>query len=155
MFTSMFMHGGWLHLIGNMWFLWIFGDNIEAAMGSGRFLVFYLLCGLAAGLTQMALDPHSMLPMLGASGANAGVLGIYMITYPVARIRTMIPIVLVWPVVPIPAMLWIGVWIATQFHSQGQAALQGALGGEAYAAHIGGFIAGIMLGIPMRRRAPS
>lgn len=151
-FTSMFMHASWFHLLGNMWFLWLFGDNIEWVMGRGRFLVFYFLCGIGAALAQVFLSPGAEVPMVGASGAIAGVLAIYMITYPTTRVLTLITLFYYIRVVPIPAVVWIGIWLLLQILGAGVSVATAAVGGVAYAAHIGGFITGIVLGIPLRYR---
>jgi rhomboid family protein len=144
--TSMFMHGGWLHLIGNMWFLWIFGNNIEDAMGHLRFAVFYLVCGVAAAATQVAIQPHSTIPMVGASGAISGVLGAYLLLYPRVRVHTLIFLGLFVTTVALPAYLMLGYWILLQVLS-GLPALAGmeSGGGVAFFAHIGGFVAGMVL----------
>jgi len=143
-FTSMFLHGGWLHLIGNMWFLWIFGDNVEDVLGSGRFLVFYLACGLLAGATHYALSPHSPLPTVGASGAIAGVLAGYAVLFPRARVLTLVPLGFFLQLVEIPAivllLLWFGLQAVSGILSRGMAA-----GGVAWWAHVGGFVAGLVL----------
>jgi membrane associated rhomboid family serine protease len=146
--TSMFLHGGWMHLIGNMLYLWIFGDNIEDAMGHGRFLVFYLLCGTAAALSQAAMASDSTIPMVGASGAISGVLGAYILLHP----RTKVLVALIGRLlVTLPAVTVLGLWILLQFVS---ASLDdGAGGGTAWWAHIGGFVAGLILIIPMRDRS--
>jgi membrane associated rhomboid family serine protease len=150
--TSMFMHGGWGHLIGNMWSLWIFGNNVEDETGPVAFVVFYVLCGVAAALTQTFIDVSSPVPMVGASGAIAGVLGAYLLRFPHARVLTIVPIFLAW-VVWVPAGVWIAIWFITQILSSG-------LGGQvAWYAHIGGFIAGMVLGPVFmgarRRRVPA
>ncbi len=154
-FTAMFMHGGWAHLLGNMWFLWIFGNNVEDEMGQGAFLAFYFLCGLAAALCQVAVDLGSATPMVGASGAIAGVLGAYLLRFPHARVLTIVPFVLAW-VVWIPAGLWLTVWIVGQIlNSLSRSALEA---GVAWYAHIGGFAAGALLGpvfMGARHRPPS
>jgi rhomboid family protein len=143
--TSMFMHGGWLHLIGNMMFLWVFGNNIEDAMGHVRFVVYYLLCGLAAAGAQMAVDPTSAVPMVGASGAVSGVLGGYLILYPRVRVHVLVPLIFYLTTVTMPAWLMLGYWILLQFLG-GLPTLAGVKeGGVAYWAHIGGFVAGISL----------
>lgn len=143
--THMFLHGSWLHILGNMWTLWIFGDNVEDRMGPVRFLVFYLLCGLAAALTHMLLHPTSTVPVIGASGAISGVLAAYLLLYPTARIIVMMPL-LFWPVFfDLPAILYMGIWLLTQVFS-GSAALVAGVGDEiAWWAHIGGFAAGLVL----------
>ena len=143
--TSMFMHGGWLHLIGNMWFLWVFGNNIEDAMGHGRFVAFYLLCGVAAAALQLAVQPHSVVPMVGASGAISGVLGAYILLYPRVRVHTLIFLGVFATTVTVPAYLMLGYWILLQVLG-GIPALAGLEGGGvAYWAHIGGFGAGLLL----------
>jgi membrane associated rhomboid family serine protease len=136
--TSMFLHGGWLHLLGNMWFLWVFGNNVEDAMGRGRFLAFYLLCGLAAAATQMASDPSSAAPMVGASGAIGGIMGSYVFLYPKARIRTFVFLFFI----DVPAFIMLGYWFLLQI-AGGEMPQQG--GGVAFWAHIGGFLAGLIL----------
>lgn len=147
MFTSMFLHGGWLHLIGNMWFLWVYGDNVEDTLGHGRYLVFYLLCGVIAAMTQYAINPDSRVPVLGASGAIAGVMGAYLIKFPHARILTLLPIFVFFTTVEIPAVLILLYWFVLQFFSGigsiGYA--HGSEGGVAFFAHVGGFIAGMIL----------
>lgn len=147
LFTSMFLHGGWLHVLGNMWYLWIFGDNIEDRMGHLRFLVFYLSCGLLAGVAHTSLNLSSSIPSIGASGAVAGVLGAYLVSYPFARILTIVPLFLFWPIIELPAILVLGSWFLIQFF-YGTTALQQTAevaGGVAWWAHIGGFLAGIVL----------
>lgn len=144
--TSQFLHGGWPHLIANMLFLWVFGDNVEDAMGHGRFLVFYLLCGLAAALAQIAADPISQVPTLGASGAISGVLGAYLILYP--RARVLVPIIII-PLY-LPAYLLLVVWFLFQV---GSATTGGPVGGGvAWWEHIGGFATGALLVIPFRHK---
>jgi len=143
-FTSMFLHGGWLHLIGNMWFLWIFGDNVEDALGSVRYLVFYLLSGLAAGATHYLLDTGSALPTVGASGAIAGVLGGYAVLYPKARVLTLVPLGIFLQVVELPALVVLGLWFAIQALS-GLFSLGWQGGGIAWWAHVGGFLAGALM----------
>lgn len=152
LFTSMFLHGNLWHLVGNMYFLWLFGDNIEWVMGHFRFLLFYLLCGLLAGGVQVAFSPSSTLPAVGASGAIAGVMGLYLVTYPSARILTLVTTFYFWRVVAFPAVLWLGFWFLLQIF--GGVMLFGLpeAGSIAYWAHIGGFVSGIVLGIPLRYR---
>jgi len=150
-FTSMFMHADWLHIASNMLYLWIFSDNVEDSMGSFEFILFYLTCGVAAALTQMAIDPSSQIPMVGASGAIAGVLGAYLMLHPKAAIRTFMLILIFIRFINLPAWLVLGVWIAGQFVAVPNA-LQGSEGGVAYFAHIGGFIAGMVLILPFKRR---
>jgi membrane associated rhomboid family serine protease len=146
-FSAMFLHGGWLHLIGNMLYLWIFGDNVEDRMGHRRYLVFYLLCGLFAALAEVALSPGTALPMLGASGAIAGVMGAYFLLYPKARIVTVIPIWIFLKVVEVPAIFFLGFWFLIQaFQGWGTLAMAARpSGGVAWWAHAGGFVAGGVL----------
>jgi membrane associated rhomboid family serine protease len=138
--TSMFMHGSWMHIIGNMVYLWIFGDQIEDRLGRAKFLAFYLLCGLAAGLAQVLFQPKSMIPGLGASGAIAGVLGAYLVKHPTNRVR----VLFINRVVALPALIVLGGWIVLQVISQ-VSVVGSAGGGVAYMAHIGGFVAGMVL----------
>ena len=147
LFTSMFMHAGWLHLGGNMLYLWIFGDNVEDRFGHGKFLVFYLLCGLAATFAQLAFSLGSHVPNLGASGAIAGVLGAYILLFPQGSVRVLQG----QRVVQVPALIVIGLWIVLQLSSGiGSVAGSGETGGVAYMAHIGGFLAGIVLTFALR-----
>jgi membrane associated rhomboid family serine protease len=148
-FTSMFLHGGWLHLIGNMLYLWIFADNVEDRFGHGRFLAFYLLCGVGAALAQALPEPGSQIPMVGASGAISGVLGAYMIMFPRAHVLVLIPLGVLTRLVPLPALLVLGLWFAMQLLSE-MFAPAGA--GVAFRAHIGGFVVGMVL-LPLFRRA--
>jgi membrane associated rhomboid family serine protease len=144
--TSMFMHGGWLHIIFNMVFLWIFGNNVEDSMGRVRYAVFYLLAGIVAGLTQVVVSPDSQTPLVGASGAIAGVLGGYALLYPRARVLTAVFVFFVF-LVEIPALVMLGIWIFLQFlPAVGQLASPdvGSQGGVAYFAHIGGFLFGLL-----------
>lgn len=152
-FTSMFLHGGIMHLAGNMLYLWIFADNIEDAMGHVRFVAFYLLCGVAAALTQALPAPGSEIPMIGASGAISGVLGAYLLLHPRAHVLVLIPLGLLTQIVRLPAMLVLGLWFLLQLASEAMAG--GGGGGVAFRAHIGGFVAGLVL-IPLfkRRRVP-
>jgi membrane associated rhomboid family serine protease len=146
-FTSMFLHGGWLHLIGNMWYLWIFGDNVEDRLGHFSFLIFYLLCGLAAGIVHTILNYDVTVPSIGASGAIAGVLGAYFVSYPGARVLTLVPIFVFVQVIEIPALIVLGLWFIMQFF-YGAAALAAAtanVGGVAWWAHVGGFVVGMIL----------
>ena len=149
-FTSMFLHGGWLHLIGNMVFLWVFGDNVEDAMGHIRYVVFYLVVGLAAGAAHIFMNQNDIIPAIGASGAVAGVLGAYLVLYPRATVAAILPIfILFWMPFRVPAVLLIGFWFLLQLFN-GIAAIAatditGAGGGIAWFAHIGGFIAGLVL----------
>ncbi len=151
--TSMFLHGGWMHLIGNMVFLWVFGDNVEDAMGHVRFVVFYLLCGVAAAMAHVFLNPGSTVPTIGASGAISGVLGAYLLLHPKARVLVVVPLGYFWHSMRLPAFVVLGIWIGLQFVNvllEGGAGAEG--GGVAWWAHIGGFVAGIGLIVPMRRR---
>jgi len=143
--TSMFLHGNWLHIGSNMLFLWIFGNNIEDAMGRARFVVFYLCCGIAAAAAQFISAPHSTVPMIGASGAVAGIMGAYLVLYPHARILTLLPIFFFFTFIEVPAYLIIGYWALLQFISANWLDAGSARGGIAYFAHIGGFAAGIIL----------
>ncbi len=147
-FTSMFLHGGWMHLGGNMLYLWIFGDNVEASMGRGRFLLFYLGCGAIAALTQSVAAPASTIPMVGASGAVAGVLGAYLILYPFANIRVFMWFIIFLTIINVPAWIVLGVWFLGQLISQASAT--SGQSGVAFLAHIGGFIAGVLLIFKMR-----
>ena len=143
-FTAMFMHGGWMHLIGNMLYLWIFGDNVEDRLGHAKFLIFYLLCGIAATFAQVLVDPGSNIPNLGASGAIAGVLGAYLLMFPRGSVRVLMGRA----VIPMPALIVIGFWALLQLvNSFGAIAAteQTAGGGVAYMAHVGGFVAGLIL----------
>jgi membrane associated rhomboid family serine protease len=155
-FGHMFLHGGWLHVISNMWFLWIFGDNVEGRMGHGRFLLFYLLAGLGAAAAQVLSAPDSRVPMVGASGALSGVLGAYMLLFPQARVLTLVPLFVFLYTVEIPALVFLGIWIAIQV-LQGTASIGlDVRGGVAWFAHIGGFAVGlvtVLLWPGLRRRA--
>lgn len=153
--TSMFLHGGFLHVAGNMLYLWIFGDNVEDRMGHGRFFVFYLLCGTAAAVAQTLMDPSSPVPMIGASGAVAGVMGAYFVLYPKSRIVTLIPIIFFFQIVELPAIFFLGIWFLMQFLSgigSLSAATAGApVGGIAFWAHVAGFVAGLTGVLAFRR----
>jgi membrane associated rhomboid family serine protease len=151
--THQFLHGGWFHIIANMWTLWIFGDNVEDRMGPMRFVIFYLLCGTIAGLTHMLTNPDSTVPSVGASGAIAGVLGAYILLFPTARLVVMIPILFFPFFFEVPAIFYLAIWFFAQLLS-GTMALAGPeqVGGIAWWAHIGGFIAGLLLcGLFLRR----
>ncbi len=147
-FSSMFLHANLIHLVSNMWMLWIFGDNVEDCMGHGRYLLFFLLCGVASVAAQAVSNPNSVIPMVGASGAISGVLGAYFLTYPHARILTLLPIFILIYLVELPAYFFLGFWFVLQF-------IQGSLyslnsdklvgGGVAWWAHVGGFVAGVLL----------
>ncbi|WP_417279497.1 rhomboid family intramembrane serine protease [Celeribacter sp.] len=148
-FTSMFMHGGILHIAGNMLFLWIFGDNLEDEMGHLRYLGFYLICGIAAGLAQYLADPGSRVPMVGASGAIAGVMGGYLLLFPKARVDVLFIFIIFFKVFPMPAWIMLGLWFGLQvFAEMGST----GAGGVAHLAHIGGFIAGVIVTYPMWKR---
>ena len=151
-FTSMFLHGGWFHIINNMWVLYIFGDNVEANMGGIRYLLFYLLSGVAAVGLQTYVLPFSTTPMIGASGAVAGVLGAYLILFPRSRIASLVPILFIFTIIEIPAMVFLIFWFVSQIYS-GLFAIQGGGGsGIAWWAHIGGFLFGIVMVFFFRRR---
>ena len=144
-FTSMFLHGGISHIMGNMWFLWVFGDNVEGVLGHVKFAVFYIICGLAATMSQLFVDPSSTIPMIGASGAIAGVLGMYMIRFPHARVHVFAFIIIFFTTFRIPAMFVLGFWFFNQL-TNGLGSLGfDTTGGVAWFAHIGGFISGVML----------
>lgn len=147
LFTSMFMHGGWVHLLGNMLYLWIFGDNVEDRFGQVKYLIFYLVCGLAATFAQLAFNTNSDIPNLGASGAIAGVLGAYILLFPQGRVRVLVGRV----VTQMSALVVIGLWIVLQFiNGIGSIATTAETGGIAYMAHIGGFVAGVLLTFLLR-----
>jgi rhomboid family protein len=154
--TSMFLHGGWLHLLGNMLFLWVFGRNVEDLIGSGRFVGFYLACGLVAGVVQVIANPYSRVPTIGASGAIAGVMGAYLIKFPRARIVTLIPIFIFITTMEIPAAFLLLWWFLIQFVSGVGSLAQTDYtgGGVAWFAHVGGFVAGMLLirAFPARKR---
>ena len=140
--TSQFLHGGWLHLLGNMLFLYIFGDNVEGALGHFRYLFFYLICGVAASLTHFIVNPSSSVPTVGASGAIAGVLGAYFLLFPKARVLTLVPIFFFIQIVEIPAVLFLGLWFLIQFMSGSISLGADSAAGVAWWAHIGGFAVG-------------
>lgn len=151
LWTSMFLHGGFLHLLGNVWFLWVFGDNVEDRLGHLRFLVFYLLCGAGAGVAHALVELQSTVPTVGASGAVSGVLGAYFVLFPRSRVITLVPLVFVFLTVRLPAMVVLGYWFLIQFFSG-----LGTLGGDqtagvAWWAHIGGFVFGMLLLRGVRR----
>lgn len=158
LFSSMFLHGSWSHVIGNMWYLWIFGDNVEDRVGHGRFVAFYLLCGLVAAFGQMALDPHSTVPMIGASGAIAGVMGGYIVLYPQSRVLTLIPLIIIWEIIELPAVVLLGFWFLMQLFSAGAIAVTasagGGGGGVAFMAHVAGFVAGMVAVLLFRKKQP-
>ena len=154
LFSSMFLHGSWSHFIGNMWYLWIFGDNVEDRMGHGRFSVFYVLCGAGAALGHVALDPQSTLPTIGASGAIAGVMGAYFVLYPRSRVLTLIPLIIFWEIVELPAILLLGFWFLMQLFSAGAIAATASTQGArvAFAAHVAGFVLGAIGVFVFRKR---
>ena len=144
-FTSMFIHGSISHIIGNMWFLWIFGDNVESVLGHVKYTLFYILCGVIAAFTQILIDPTSEIPMIGASGAIAGVLGLYMMRFPHARVHVFAFIIIFFTTFRVPAIIVLGFWFFNQLtNGMGSLGLD-TTGGVAWFAHIGGFITGIML----------
>jgi membrane associated rhomboid family serine protease len=150
-FTSMFLHGGWMHIIGNMLFLWIFGDNVEDSVGHIKFIFFYLMCGVAAAAAQIFTQPDSLVPMIGASGAISGVLGAYLLLFPRAQVLVLIPIWIFIRFIDVPAWMLLIVWFAIQLLS-GWGTLGAASGpGVAFWAHVGGFVAGLVL-IPLVKR---
>jgi membrane associated rhomboid family serine protease len=140
MLTSMFLHGGWAHLIGNCWFLWIFGDNIEDELGHFVYLAFYLVCGLVADLAHVLLNADSVVPVLGASGAISGVLGGYILLHPKIRVRTLLTLGFYWRILDVPAWTFLALWFVLQLLG-----LFGPAAGVAFAAHVGGFVAGVVL----------
>jgi membrane associated rhomboid family serine protease len=152
--TSMFLHGSWSHILGNMWYLWIFGDNVEDRVGHGRFIIFYLLCGVAAAMGQIAMDPTSTLPTIGASGAIAGVMGAYFVLYPQARVITLVTLLIFWEVIEVPAIVLLGFWFLMQLFSAGAIAVTASSqgGGVAFAAHVAGFLTGIIGVFVFRKR---
>jgi membrane associated rhomboid family serine protease len=151
MITSMFLHGGWLHILGNMLYLWIFGNNVEDRLGRIPFLVFYLIGGIAAALTQVVIDPHSHAPLVGASGAIAATLGAYIVLFPGARILSLVFLGFFYQLLEVPALIILGFWFVLQLIS-GAAALGAttASGGVAFFAHIGGFALGVVVGLLLR-----
>ena len=144
-FTSMFLHGSWMHLIGNMWFLWLFGNNVEDSMTRSRFVVFYLLSGIGAALLQVALEPNSTIPMVGASGAISGVMGAYLVLYPRVRVFTLVPLGFFITSVALPAWAMLIYWMAIQVLGGFTRIGGGEEGGVAFWAHVGGFVAGVVL----------
>ena len=150
--SSMFLHGGWLHILSNMWVLFIFGDNVDARMGSIKYLVFYLLSGTAAGLLQTFILPSSQTPMIGASGAVAGVLGAYLVLFPRSRVASLVPIFFIFTIVEIPAFIYLLFWFLSQLYS-GWLSIQGGTGsGIAWWAHIGGFVFGLFMSFVFANR---
>jgi membrane associated rhomboid family serine protease len=152
--SSMFLHGSWSHFIGNMWYLWIFGDNVEDRVGHGRFIAFYLLCGVVAALVHVAMDPASTLPTIGASGAIAGVMGGYFVLYPQSRVLTLIPLVFYVEIIELPAVLLLGFWFVMQLFNAGVIAVtaNSSSGGIAFVAHVAGFVAGLAGVFMFRKR---
>jgi membrane associated rhomboid family serine protease len=142
--SSMFLHGGWMHLLGNMWFLWLFGNNVEDAMTRPRFAVFYLVCGLAAALAQVVAEPASAIPMVGASGAISGVMGAYLVLFPRVRVFTLVPLFFIMTSVALPAWAMLVYWMLLQFLG-GLGSIGAEGGGVAFWAHLGGFVAGVVL----------
>ncbi|HLK12772.1 MAG TPA: rhomboid family intramembrane serine protease [Candidatus Binatia bacterium] len=152
--TSMFLHGSWFHVLANMLYLWIFGDNVEDRLGHLRYVLFYLLCGAAAAVAQTLTNPHSTVPMVGASGAIAGVTGAYLLFFPRARIVTLVPVLFFIQVVEVPAVFFLLFWFVMQLAAGLQAlGVRQSLGGVAFWAHVGGFVAGLVLG-PLFARRP-
>jgi membrane associated rhomboid family serine protease len=153
LFTCMFLHGGVLHILGNMWFLWIFGGNVEDRLGSVAYLFFYLFCGIGSGVVQAAFSWGSHVPSIGASGAISGVLGAYIVIFPGSRILTLVPLFVIWFTARIPAVIFIGLWFVAQFLS-GLSSLgattEAAAGGVAWWAHVGGFLLGMFLALVLR-----
>ena len=154
LFTSQFLHAGWMHIIGNMLYLWIFGDNVEDRLGHFRYLLFYLGAGALAAILQVLFNPFSAVPMLGASGAIAGVMGAYFVLYPQSRVLTAVFIIIFFDVIEIPAVFFLGIWFLMQllsgFGSLG--VTNAASGGTAFWAHVGGFVAGVIVGLVLRAR---
>ena len=155
-FTSMFLHGGWGHFLGNMLFLWIFGDNVEDRVGHGRFIFFYLVCGVAAVAAHVYMNPLSRIPTIGASGAIAGVMGGYFVLYPNSRVLALVPLVIIWQIVEVPAILFLGFWFLMQFFMMGLSARAGLGGGGiAFWAHIVGFLAGMATVLVLKKPSRS
>jgi rhomboid family protein len=157
-FTSMFLHGGWLHIIGNMWFLWIFGPDVEDRLGHFWYLGFYLICGIGSGVAQAGFSWGTRIPAIGASGAISGVLGAFILFYPASKILTLVPLFIIWFTARLPAWIFIALWFVVQFFS-GVSSLgatgAAAAGGVAWWAHVGGFLLGIILALPKRPRRPN
>jgi membrane associated rhomboid family serine protease len=152
--TSLFVHGGWLHLLFNMLYLWIFGTRVEAAMTRPRFLAFYVVCGMLATTAQVLVAPDSDVPLIGASGAIAGVLGAYLVLFPRARVLTVVPLIVVFPVFDVPAWIFLVLWFVLQGVG-GVQSLGSGQAGVAFFAHLGGFVAGVLLGLVFARRRPA
>jgi membrane associated rhomboid family serine protease len=149
--SAMFLHGSWSHVIGNMWYLWIFGDNVEDRLGHGRFIVFYLLCGMTAAIGQVLMDPTSTVPTIGASGAIAGVMGAYFVLFPKSRVLTLIPLIIIWDIIELPAVFLLGFWFLLQLLNAGSVTAS-ANGGVAFAAHVAGFVTGLIGVFVFRKR---
>ena len=143
--SSMFLHGGFIHLIGNMWYLWIFGDNVEDTLGRFKFTIFYLVCGIGSAAVHVYFNSQSGVPCIGASGAIAGILGAYMITFPRARVLVLLPLFIIWEMIELPAIIVLGFWFLIQFFSGAATISSSHGGGVAWWAHIGGFALGIIL----------
>ena len=156
-FTSMFLHGDLFHILGNLWFLWIFGDNIEDYLGHFPYLIFYLLCGIAAALTDIAIDPSSTVPTIGASGAIAGIMGGYILLYPKARVQTLVVLIVFITFWWLPAWVFLGYWFLIQFLMTSATAgtAHHQTGGVAFAAHVGGFVAGLLMIKLFPKRTPT
>ena len=152
LFSSMFLHGSWLHLIGNMWTLWIFGDNVEDRLGKSRYLLYYLVCGLAAVYLHYLTGPHSKMPVVGASGAIAGVMGGYFVLFPRAQVVTLLPIFFFIQIVTVPAWVFLALWFFAQLFNGMVASAASFGGGVAWWAHVGGFVAGALMILPLRQR---
>jgi membrane associated rhomboid family serine protease len=154
LFTSMFLHSGWMHFLGNMLFLWIFGDNVEDRLGHVRFVLFYVLCGVAAAAAHVYMNPASRLPTIGASGAIAGVMGGYFVLYPQSRVLALVPLFIIWEVIEVPAILFLGLWFLMQFFlGVGSMAVKSGVetGGVAFWAHIAGFVVGMAGVLALRK----
>jgi len=153
--TCMFLHGGFLHIIGNMWFLWIFGANVEDRLSSLPYLLFYFVCGIGSGISQALLSWGSHVPSIGASGAISGVLGAYIVFFPNSRILTLVPIIIIWFIWRIPAVIFIGLWFIVQFLSGISSLGSAAMGGVAWWAHVGGFLIGALIALLVRSASHS
>lgn len=152
LFTSIFLHGGWMHVIGNMWFLWVFGDNVEDRLGHLRYLLFYLASGVGAGVMHTLFDWGSNVPALGASGAISGVMGAYLVLFPRSRVVTLVPLIFFFFTVQLPAFIFLGYWFVLQFINGMGALGQRGMGGVAWWAHIGGFVIGVVLAKALPRK---
>jgi membrane associated rhomboid family serine protease len=150
LFTCMFLHGGFLHILGNMWFLWIFGGNVEDRLGSVPYLFFYLVAGIGSGISQTLFSWGSHIPSIGASGAISGVLGAYVVFFPGSRILTLVPLLIIWFTCRLPAVLFIGLWFAVQFLSGISSLGSQSMGGVAWWAHVGGFLFGVVVALLVR-----